>query len=1158
MQPHETVISEKNIPSNSYIPLSSALRPHSRMPKVGGGSNTNTNSTQQGPTNPMQAAPGVPQQQQQQQPKRPILLPTKIHIRPLAATYNTMTGVTSTATNAVSSPKKNQNQSMALTLTSINSSDHTLASMRSPERFRNPALQNKNATSPQKGTIVQRHISPPSSPVPPFHDHGGGGEEGFSVTELMPPAPDRMSMLRKTDLSIAIPTWDPLRVCVPKFTFGPGAINKSHMCCAGDPPQEVPQFFVVRTDEEDSLLARALQYHTFVETDALFEPGQGPIVTPEGTLLYTPVMHSTGQCVVWVRLADNSSVNSSTMEVSTTDPISFTIYVNPNVANSKNSAVASTKGKDWKSLSNKTTSEVTNVRNEVQLARTLTGQQLSQQQYVFPPSEFVVLHQDPTGAGTKLTVTSPLSALDRIRIAHLLQERSKLVGDEQSAVGEATEERMKERIAKEMEKANGDQYAIELVPLYMRLAQVYYHKGIEFQEECLKCMDNIVTIHLRQIGVQSLQELHQSRAVVEGGGSGEGGSDAKNTDALCMSLHAAGTMCKHLGKCSQALEYFSQALFVAEKTHGKDNLYVTRAELQIAEVYCFQGKFAEALDIYERCYDTADLLMGNQNSATVSILQYLGFAASQCGDAVRGCNSQERAVASRLFSYEEAKSGDATLARAQTYLYAESLLFKAHAEHAAGRNESAVEMCRQAVDLMDQYDLVRVPEYTLGLCFAQLIYGNMLLASGQPGDAFLLFRRAVDLARSQITSSSSSNGVGENTSVELACMEVELAAVLWNYQLNRSEARELTLHALTVFKATVGELHPYTLQTSLNYMAMFESVPRKHELTYACASYLSQHLNPQHPSALSASEQLAQLLVDTKRYTEALDIFGSLDRAYQQVVFGVDTKVERVLSKIVNVHAVLKKVIPTDTITRIYQYVKLIQEKHGEWSGETITMLIVLSKAYHTNGEYDRTHHYLTKALKIADKFNMIFLLGHLFRPASQLTQQEIAERNRMASERMTTAMTLQFANILYCIAVTYEAQSRLRDAELTFMQSLAAFELAQQPLHKGCCTVLESIGSLLFAQGHYGYALVYVEKAFTMRDDRAYEHYQFVIQNKTTTATNHADLPNASSSPTLVTTNNNHKSLDWFVNIVRQEIWKHGYVLVRHESSRLRFAVYI
>lgn len=142
---------------------------------------------------------------------------------------------------------------------------------------------------------------------------------------------------------------------------------------------------------------------------------------------------------------------------------------------------------------------------------------------------------------------------------------------------------------------------------------------------------------------------------------------------------------------------------------------------------------------------------------------------------------------------------------------------------------------------------------------------------------------------------------------------------------------------------------------------------------------------------------------------------------------------------------------------------------------------------HYLRGEFDDALLLLVRALKIADNQNMIFLLGNLFKPAAQLDEQEIRERNRMASERMSGQGALHFAVVLLQIAAVHERQRACAESEATYLQARAAFDIAGQPHHPGVCAALDGLGRILFISGMYGDALSYFHKSHEIRDD----HFQ-------------------------------------------------------------------
>eukprot|EP00760_Papus_ankaliazontas_P009715 PhM_4_TR14123/c1_g1_i1/m.91037 len=1125
------------------------------------------------------------QHHQQQQPKRPIMMPVKSATMRSTTTPSTHT-VLLHAPASGNALNKTLNENTALLST---------VSPRSPQPVM-MAMTSRGAPpmSPAVSPIrerpkQQRHLHHRLSTLP---------FGGYDPEELVPRAVDKTRLMRKANLDVAIPDWSPMKVSVPKFMFTVDTLKAPVLCATGDGLQTVERFCSTANDPDDGVIVRALQYHTFPEASSLFV--QQPSISPDGTLRFVPSASVHGTTNVWVRLADNSSVGLD-RDVCTSEPQMFVVKITPRngalsnqskapkdakLVSSKANAHASpvpqpppislsvtttaaaaaqimedtstatavipvggshdvtvgggvgfdtTMGTVNSNTMSPTRRALNSTATMIPLAGSPRGLDLTAQGYHFPATEFRLLHRDPT-AVVKLSVACPMSALDRIRVAHLLQERTKLLGDPVPLIHRASaEEKLKERVEAEMERNGGDEYSRELIPVLMRLVQLHYHSGPEHHSEALSAMHRIVQIQFRQNNATSMADLDVEVPTSEPEDEVERSrvhEAIKKLDDLVLSLHAAGTLCKHLGHHVTAVEYFRDAAEVAVRTHSRDNLFTMRARVQLAEVLCCQGKFHEALPIYEHCLDTADVLLGSFNPTYTALMQYVGFAASMAGDHARGVECQQRAVAARKQQQQD-HIGDAPSdhARSHTFLLGEAMAFHAHAQLTAGRTLAAIETYRAAVEVVDQYDIVRVPEYTVGLAFMLTLLAEAYTQDNQINDAVSCLRKAIDLQRAQ--------GVDDVDDVELACMETEFASLLWNHNLNRSESRETTLRCLSVMKRALGELHPYTLQVSLNYMALFERVPQKRDLTTACSAYLAKQLNPVHPSALCASEMLAQLFLDEHAYAEALEVLLGLDHSLGDVT-DVNPLIERCLTRLATAYAYLKEHVPDNIVQRAYKLLKLMQKKYGEWSSDCIPLLLVIARMCHANGEQDRAQHYLTKALKIADKHNMVFLLGHLFRPASQLTPAEIAERDRMAEERMTPAVTLQFANILFCIAVTYEAQNKVRDAELTYMQSLASFEIARQPTHAGVCSVLEAIGSLLFAQGMFGDALCYFEKAVKIRDDSA-------LEASTSEQPYFERLFDELGRP-----------LDHSTNIVQQELWRRGYVLTRNEHNHLRFAVYM
>ncbi|KAJ9458462.1 hypothetical protein DIPPA_02039 [Diplonema papillatum] len=101
--------------------------------------------------------------------------------------------------------------------------------------------------------------------------------------------------------------------------------------------------------------------------------------------------------------------------------------------------------------------------------------------------------------------------------------------------------------------------------------------------------------------------------------------------------------------------------------------------------------------------------------------------------------------------------------------------------------------------------------------------------------------------------------------------------------------------------------------------------------------------------------------------------------------------------------------------------------------------------------------------LKISDSQNLLFLLGHLFRPSAQLTEKQVHERNRLAAEKAGPGTAPGFATVLLQLAAVHEGQQAWADAEASYLQARAAFEIAGKPNHPGVCSALAGIGRVLY-----------------------------------------------------------------------------------------------
>lgn len=202
----------------------------------------------------------------------------------------------------------------------------------------------------------------------------------------------------------------------------------------------------------------------------------------------------------------------------------------------------------------------------------------------------------------------------------------------------------------------------------------------------------------------------------------------------------------------------------------------------------------------------------------------------------------------------------------------------------------------------------------------------------------------------------------------------------------------------------------------------------------------------------------------------------------------------------------------------------------------------LLGVIHYIQDDFTGSHHFLSKSLKCADTINFLFLLGHLFKPAAQLTTSDAAERNRVAKERLQPPQALQFASILFAIASTYTAQGNTEDAQTTFLQSLAALELAQCGHSLATAHTMASLSKLLYDEGHYGDAIAHILKAIALVDE-----YHVSIGEEAVNNTSYIREVGQLYSKA---------DLEEVLRVIRVRLGGKGYMLTRHFDSNHRFMV--
>ena len=297
---------------------------------------------------------------------------------------------------------------------------------------------------------------------------------------------------------------------------------------------------------------------------------------------------------------------------------------------------------------------------------------------------------------------------------------------------------------------------------------------------------------------------------------------------------------------------------------------------------------------------------------------------------------------------------------------------------------------------------------------------------------------------------------------------------------------------------------------------------------------------PRPPTGPERAERLRLAVAFAE---EACDAIASCD-----ALFGNTYATEHTLRSVVEpaclaVFSAAHAPLPPLVVGRLERRIGALRTLRGDTSLSLVEPLLNFGTAAYLTGDYQSAHHFLAKSLKVADTINLIFLLGHLFRPAVHLTASQAQERNRVAADRLQIHQSAQFAAILFGIAGVYVAQGNADDAQSTYLQAQAALELAHMQTSLATSAILASLAKFLYSEGHYGDALAHTEKAAaTLRE--------FHLSVGSDSHNAYSVVPTAGRVAL--------GRVDEVAAVIAERARAKGYTLCKQHDGRHRFVVYL
>ena len=979
--------------------------------------------------------------------------------------------------------------------------------------------------------------------------------------------------LKRLDLGVVVPINTLATLRPPICTLSPQYpkaqlhvdVTDIDVSGANNHPFRFDEFVQVVIGVDEIEMDRCLRYAVDVDVPAMFfEQPSVDAATGDLTFVVNPI--ATGRTNAKLALIDCASVNPETGECVSSAPLKFVIEV----VRTKNILAASKQQQQSGHAQGSKIGAVPAFLSDVSLADSYNrptspsnaGQQSPARKtsFAFPTScahtlrreEIVRQHNEFMILGSPASSTmlrqrtpafqSPLDLLELLRFSNSVAEKDRISGEAVEGDRQVFEQKLVERI-KEEEREKG-YMALDLCPLLLRLAQVCIAGGDNRRHgDAVEHLERICRIRLQHSGLShsggsaassvskpkpaedvdgvaheasssKLEEFQIDLDGVSGDSASTATGDGKKLEALLQSYLVVATFLKEIGRYRESLEFAQQAARIAEAAFGDTSVQYLRTALLVSVLAHLLGEKLLAVKFLELSAGRAEVLLGKSGHATNVVLHLLGVVHMAEGDFSKALNLHDKA----LYQRQQVKDMD-------QIAVAESLALTAYARALCGINvgnkakintalENALTLVNSAHPSASS-DMQKCAVLTL-IARATALHGT----SREYDSAIKLLQRAADVA-------ARAKGF---QSVECAVFTMELAAM----QMAAGVASQATTSDLALaqnaFVTSLGPQHPYACRA-----AVLMAEHRMSQVPQVCKDqavralhYLRQQLSPSHRDLGTVADVAGKIFACLRDAKQQLQYTRyAYDIAVQHFT---PTPMMRALeTRLVGAYSAARVAPPQSFFITLENRTVNVREDVGESSVENIEPLQNLGEAMLLNGDYERAHHVFTRALKIADSVNFIFLLGHLFKPAAQLSINDLQERNRIAGDRINTALAFSFATILYQIAVVFESQGQSDDAQSTFLQALAALEISGLTVGDSIAEVIFSLAKLLYCDGHYGDSLAYAEKGYNLILDHA-------------------------SLRTVV----NVSEASALMHVILQQLNDSGYVLVRHHDSRHRFTSYV
>ncbi|MDJ0518013.1 MAG: tetratricopeptide repeat protein [Trichodesmium sp. MO_231.B1] len=447
--------------------------------------------------------------------------------------------------------------------------------------------------------------------------------------------------------------------------------------------------------------------------------------------------------------------------------------------------------------------------------------------------------------------------------------------------------------------------------------------------------------------------------------------------------------------------------------------------IQQATEFSKQGKYSEAIPLYERALVIIENAGASETSVAAAVINFLGLQYHYQGNYTEALPLYQRSLVIR----EKVLGADHPEV-------ATSLNNLASLYQGQGNYREALPLFQKSLAILEKALGTDHPDIATSL----LNLASLYQGQGNYREALPLYQRSL-----AITEKAGADHPYVATSLNHL-------AVLYQTQGKYTEALPLYQRSLAITEKALGADHPYVATSLLNLASLYQAQGKYIEalpLYQRSLAILEKVLGSDHPDIATSLNNLAELYRAQGNYREALPLYQR-SLAIDEKILGVEhPQVASTLNNLALLYSYQGKY--TEALPLFQRSLAIKEKALGTDNPSVATSLLNLAGLYLLQGKY-------TEALPLY-------------------------QRSLAILEKALGTDNPQVATILNNLALLYSYQGKYTEALPLFQKSLAIIEKALGADHPWIINSLTNLGTLYQVQGNITSAIEYFTQGMEVEE---------------------------------------------------------------------------